>query len=331
MRKGQGGKYLLLPPGYDQKVPDGYFPIRMETYNGYALFRAIPASSSAADVTKALDLVKQMRLYPLAQADNPPRQRHIDMVGKLLDGVVRFDISFFESLARMIEEEPVLERDLLAMGQLQSLGIGKGKTFKPDQATRDVLAKAAEEAHAGFMQGVKGVTPWWPNARWGTSAHVGPKTGFGYLTGDRLEIDERGLIFFLGFAAPKKLGAATFYLGGFHDAKGEALRGDHAYRLRVPPNVPARQYWAVTVYDLETACFIREAPSVSVDSYGQNLQKNPDGSVDVYFGSSAPTVKEGNWIYTAPDKPWFAFFRFYGPDKPLFDKTWKLGDFERIG
>ena len=83
----------------------------------------------------------------------------------------------------------------------------------------------------------------------------------------------------------------------------------------------------MTVYDLETAAFIREAPIVEINSY-KKLQKNADASVDVFFGTKAPAGKESNWIYTAPGKPWVAAFRFYGPEKAVFDKTWTLPDIE---
>jgi hypothetical protein len=92
--------------------------------------------------------------------------------------------------------------------------------------------------------------------------------------------------------------------------------------------VPARQSWALTVYDLDTAAFIREAPTVGIDSY-QATEKNPDGSVDVHFGPHAPGGKARNWIFTAPGKRWFTFFRFYGPEKPVLDKSWALPDIER--
>ena len=103
-----------------------------------------------------------------------------------------------------------------------------------------------------------------------------------------------------------------------------------AYRLRVPPNVPAKQFWAVTVYDLETAAFIRESPKTEVNSY-QDLQKSRDESVDIFFGPKAPSGKESNWIYTAPGKQWVAFFRFYGPEPAIHDKTWVLNDIEEAG
>jgi hypothetical protein len=326
---GKGGKYLLLPPEFKEAVPTGYIPVRWSTINGYALLRAIPTTSSETDVAKAIALVNQLRLYPLAQASEPPPQRYIDMAGKLLDGVVAFDDTFFARLSRMVNEEPVRTRDLVAMRQLMSIGIEKGKDFKPDAATKAVLRKAAEEAHQRFMAGVRAGDPWWPGTHWNLSEHVGAKTGFTFQDESALYVDERGLIFYLAFALPKKLGAATFYLVGANDSSGQALRGEQNYRLHVPTNVPAKQYWAVTVYDLDTACLIRDLPRPGLDSYDQNMRRNADGSVDIYFGPNAPKGQEANWIPTAPGKPWFSLFRFYGPDKPLFEKTWQLTDYEK--
>lgn len=83
--QGKGGKYLLLSPDFKGEIPTGYIPIRSATYNGNALFRAIPASSSDEDVGKAIALVKQLKLYPLAMGSNPSEQHFIDMAGKLVD------------------------------------------------------------------------------------------------------------------------------------------------------------------------------------------------------------------------------------------------------
>jgi hypothetical protein len=95
--------------------------------------------------------------------------------------------------------------------------------------------------------------------------------------------------------------------------------------------VPVRQFWAVTVYDLETAGFIRDSPRIELNSYDEHMKTNDDGSVDVYFGPNAPAGKESNWIFTAEGRPWFAAFRLYGPLKAVADKTWKLPDIESIG
>ena len=322
--QGGGGKYLLLPPGYEEAVPAGYFPVQFKTYNGYSILCAIPATSSAEDVAKALDLVKKTRVYPLAQAGNPPPQRHIDMAGKLFDGIAAFDDRFYDSPAAIVNEEPVQPRDLAVVGQLRSPGIEKSKPFNPDAATREILRKAIAEAQAGFMQFMMALPSFAPGSHWtlpGTP--VGPETAFVFERANRLEIDERGALFFFGCAPPKKLGAATFYLLSSKDANAAPLQGGKIYRLRVPPNVPAKQFWAVTVYDLERAAFIRDAPCVELNSYHQ-MQKNADGSVDVFFGPSAPAGKEANWVYTAPGKRWVSLFRFYGPERAVFEKTWVL-------
>jgi hypothetical protein len=330
--RGKGAKYLLTPADFKDQAPAGHVRIRSVTNNGYAVFRAIPTTRSDEDVAKALELVKQLRLYPLAQAANPPQQRHIDIAGKLFDGIARFDASFYDSLARMVNEEPVQMRDMVAMGQLRSLGIEKGKEFKPDEATRTLLTTAIAEAQRLFMDASLQGTPYWPGGKWATPSFVGggAKTAFTYQTESYLDVDERASMYFIACAVPKKLGAATYYLSEARDAANAPLDGAKSYRLHVPPRVPAKQFWAVTVYDPETAAFIRESPNVEVNSY-QDLQKNADGSVDIVFGPKASAGKESNWIYTAPGKSWITFFRFYGPGKALFEKTWRLPDLEQIG
>src|SRR6185369_2962039 len=102
--QGKGGKYAILPPGFKDTLPAGTIAVRPQTYNGYALLRAIPASSSESDRAKALALVKRLRLYPLAQSANPPTPRFIDIAGKLFDGIVKMDDTFFDGLAKMINE-----------------------------------------------------------------------------------------------------------------------------------------------------------------------------------------------------------------------------------
>jgi hypothetical protein len=233
----------------------------------------------------------------------------------------------------MLSEEPVQQRDLVMMGQLRSLGIEKGKEFKPNEETRVVLRSAVQEAHAGFVNALlEGSEPWWPGVQWGLSDKLGfaTKTGFSFKTPDYLDIDARAPIYFLAYAVPAKLGEASFYLVSYKDAAGQPLEGNTSYRLRIPPNVPAQQFWAVTIYDLETAGFIRESPRVGVDSYDQKMRRNADGSVDVYFGPAAPPGQETNCVSTVPGKAWLAMFRFYGPEKSLFEKSWKLPDIERV-
>ena len=331
--KGQAAKYLMLPPGFSSDVPAGFIAVRFPTYNGYSLLRAIPAGSTDADVTAALALVKKLRVYPFAQAANPPEQRFIDIHGKTFEGVPSFDENFFVSLDRMVQEEPVQERDLVAMGMLQSIGIEKGKEFKPDAAAQRIFKAAAQEQLAVFVQGMRTFGQrWWPDRAWALPDTRGVKTNFSYVTDVAVDVDARGLSNFAAFGFPKRVGqgGSIVYLVAFRDGRGEPISGEHAYKLHVPANVPAKQYWSVIAYDSFTNAFVRESPVVGLDSYSKTMKKNPDGSVDIIFGPKAPAGQEANWIHTAPGRAWFAGFRMYDPDKPFFDKAWMLPDLEPV-
>jgi hypothetical protein len=114
------------------------------------------------------------------------------------------------------------------------------------------------------------------------------------------------------------------------DKTGQSLNGGGTYRLNVPTGVPVRQYWSVTVYDRATHGLIRDVDRASRSSQIPELQKNADGSVDVFFGPKLPAGKESNWVPTKADGDFEALFRFYGPEKTLFEKNWKLPDIERV-
>ena len=91
-----------------------------------------------------------------------------------------------------------------------------------------------------------------------------------------------------------------------------------------------REFWALTVYSLETAALFRDSDKPTLDSLDTNLRKNDDGSVDLYIAPTAPAGHESNWIYTPPGKMWFPWFRLYGPEKAVLDKTWRLPDIEQV-
>src|SRR5258708_7147235 len=116
----------------------------------------------------------------------------------------------------------------------------------------------------------------------------------------------------------------------FRFVSSPPLRGENTYRLHVPANVPVSQFWSVTVYNGETAALFLNLPRPSLDSLDQGMRRNADGSVDIYFGPKAPAGQESNWIYTPAEKSWFPWFRFHGPEKPLFDKSWKMPDIEMV-
>ena len=108
------------------------------------------------------------------------------------------------------------------------------------------------------------------------------------------------------------------------------MDGAKDYKLVVPANVPVRNFWSVEVYDVDTAAWLRGVERTGRDSTKIDLKHNQDGSVDLYFGPKAPEGKASNWIPTKPGKRFFLLFRFYGPGKAVFDKSWQLPDMEKI-
>jgi hypothetical protein len=126
-------------------------------------------------------------------------------------------------------------------------------------------------------------------------------------------------------------GTGTAYVATFRDENGLYLDGSKNYKLHLLPNVPAKNFWAVTAYDPTTRSLL-DAGSNTNKTVGNRSNPiiNPDGSIDVYFGPVAPKGKENNWVPTNPKKGFFLVFRFYGPLEGIIDKTWKLNDLEKL-
>src|SRR4029453_2400016 len=146
--QGKGGKYLILPPNYTDAIPRDYIPMPSGNYQGYALLRSILKSRNPDDVAKAVAYGKRIKLYPLSQAAASPKTRFIDALDAVFDSTIPYDLRFFESLDRMVQAEPWLTRDKVMIDMLHSIGIEKGKPFKPDTQNRRLLKQAAAEAHA---------------------------------------------------------------------------------------------------------------------------------------------------------------------------------------
>ena len=143
-------------------------------------------------------------------------------------------------------------------------------------------------------------------------------------------VDARGVCYFFAFFSAKHLGAGQYYLMTIKDRQGQPFDGSATYRLNVPANPPVTLYWSATAYDRATHALIRNMQWASRASTTSGIQKNADGSVDIYLGPKAPTGKESNWIPTDANGKFEVLFRFYGPQKALFDKTWKLPDIEAV-
>jgi hypothetical protein len=330
--KGKGAKYLLTPPGYKDKAPAGYIVLPSETYRGFVILRSNFKSRSDADTKSAVEHGKRVKIYPLG--GNPDSTVFVDTYDKPFDATIPYDATFFELLNRFVQTEPWLTRDKVMIDVLKTIGIEKGKQFSPDEKTKRVLAAAVREARevialkyeAGFTP------PFYEGTRWGLP--IPPETRDGLSSGfadpNEYGIDGRAVTYHMAYFSPKVFGGGQFYLLNISDRAGKPLEGNKTYRLTVPANAPIEQYWSATAYDRQTHALIREVSRPSLASNDTAVQKNPDGSVDIYFGPKAPAGKESNWVPTDPKGQFELLFRLYGPKKEFFEKAWKLPDVEEV-
>ncbi len=331
--KGKGVKLLMLPPDHEAPVPADYVALRPGTWGSYALIRSNLKSHAAADVAASTAFAKRVKVYPLSQAATPPDTKFTDVKDVDFDSTIRYDASFFEHLNRIVQDEPWLARDRAMIDPLRTLGIEKGKPYAPSADTKKTLDAAIREAHALLAARYDaGLTPFFEGTHWTYPAprELLEAAAHDFDEPDRYPIDARGLAYHYAFIGIKRLGAGQFYMISIKDRAGKNYDGAKTYRLHVPPDAPVEQYWSLTAYDRATHALIKNVSRASRASNAADVQKNADGSVDLYVGPRAPTGKDTNWIPTDPARGFELMVRLYGPTQAFFDKQWKLGDVEEV-
>lgn len=334
--KGKGGKYLMLPPDYQGAVPAGYFVIRTDTYSNLVFLRG----SIAKGLEPAVENIKSnLKVYPLAQADNPPETEFVNFSGKSYNTIAPNDFSFFEGINQVVQEEPIGAIDSEARGLLAAIGIVKGQPFNPDARMKKLLGEAATIGNATaraitYQPRIDGVFIYPDtNSAW-TTAYANKNTTF--ETNGAMGLDARVLFYFNATGVTQAMAATTVgqgsdYALAYLDADKKPLDGSKTYKLRLPPDVPVNNFWAVTLYDTQTRSLLQTGQRFpTMGSQSEGVQKNADGSYDVYFAPEAPLGKEGNWLQTIPGKSWFTILRMYGPLAPWINKTWRPGEIELV-
>ncbi len=330
--KGQGGTYLVLPPGYDGDVPDGYFVLRPRTYGMILMFRGFP--DEHGDPHPAAEMIKaKTKAYPPARGADPPPMRFVNVSAEpWVTGVIPRDYQFWDLLEEFVQSEPPESSDPVTLGMFAAIGIQHGKPFAPDDRMRAILTEAVAvgdaTARAVTYRFRQREAYYYPDGAW-LQAWLG---GYRLQENGAALLDSTAQTFFLGGGVSpalemKMVGAGSQYAVAFVDSTSAPFDGGKTYRLHVPPNAPVRQFWSVVVYDTQTRSMLQtdqEWPTVSSD---RGLTTNEDGSVDVYFGPEPPPGGH-NWIQTLPGKGWYPIVRLYGPLEAWFDKTWRLPEIE---
>jgi hypothetical protein len=343
---GKGGKFLILPPDYKGAVPGGYFVYRSGTYNVFIFLRGF--YEDPKNLTPAIAHLEKTRIYPLNGEAGARPMKFPDASGVPANMLPVSDGSAFDQLKRLVDSEGANLADSDSLGMLAAIGIIKGQPFAPDAHTRAILDQAAKTGYKtsrviGFEEEVSGNSyRMYSDRRWlnpmDNVTPPSPRTtldlSFKNVAGGYLALDARTWFFTDYYSiSPGMLskvpGKGAMYMIGFTDNEGTPLLGGSNYRLSLPANIPAANFWSVTLYEAENASGLANGqPFPSLGSRDKPAQ-NADGSTDLYLGPKAPKGKEGNWLATVPGRGYFAIIRLYGPTEAALNKSWKPGDLEK--
>ncbi|MGB5421830.1 MAG: DUF1254 domain-containing protein [Desulfobacterales bacterium] len=335
--KGKGGKYLLLPPGYEGEVPDGYHVYRSKTYTVWNFMRGYVRTS----VKDAAENIKtNLKVYPLSKINNPPEMEFKNMSGvEGYNTIPPNDFSFYEMVDTAVQYEPVGFIDAETTGLMASIGIVKGQPFNPTQRMRRILSEAVALGNAYARANT--VFPRDPGAR--IYKDVETEWVMGYADKDtyflkdgarrydsRLWLHYNAICVTPSMAVTKPGIGSDYGIAGL-DANHDILYGSKTYKLHLPKNIPVKDNWSVIIYDTQTRAMLQtDQQFAGINSYGEGPKKNKDGSIDIYFAPEAPKGWEKNWIQTIPGKSWFIILRLYGPLEPWLDQTWRPSELELV-
>ena len=340
--KAQGGKFLLLPPGYEGEVPEGYFVVQSNTFIVWGGLRA--------NVKEGMDVARKnikdnMKIYPLSKVDDQPAMEFINASEKTFNTIHANDFEFYNEINEVVQKEPLASLDNETRGLYASIGIEKGKPFNPDARMKTILKDAVAIGNAtvrstvwypridGTMKGVENFPG--QNSNW-TTGFLDKNVFFNGKDKHTMNSDARAYFHYFATAVTPAMavqipGKGSDYACGFIDSERKPLDGSKTYKVNLPKDIPMENFWSFTVFDPQTRSMLQtDQKFPSIQSFENRAKSNPDGSIDIYFAPEAPKGHESNWIQTVPGKSWFTVFRIYSPTMIWINKEWLPSEIELI-
>lgn len=332
--KGKASRYLFTPPGYKGEIPKGYIRVPSPSYRIAFAFRSVRAPGKTEQ--DAFNYAHKLRMYYLSEAPNPPEQKFVDPANETYPTLPIYDERFFNDVYDIFTVENIAERDRMMAGKLKSLGIERGKPFQPNETQRKAMKAAVVDAYHYMDRFWEHPDPrryFWKDRNYVDAMWSDDNRMFTYEYDNALDVDGRAAAFFGITYVPKVItdSPANWYLVAMGTGDRKPLEAGKTYRVNVPKDMPAQQFWALTVYDRATFAFIyTDSGRTTLSSYDvDKMRQEADGSVYVYVGTKAPAGYENNLIPTAGKRP-FPMFRFYGATRELYDHSFKMPDFELV-
>ena len=336
--RGQGGKYLFLPPDYEGETPEGYYVYSSPTYGNVLFWRGFLVDG---DPKPGAESIKQhTRIYPLDKPEERENTKFINFSGKAFNTIHSNDFTFYEEVNIVIQEEPAAAFSPELLGLLYAIGIRKGDAFNPDERTKATLTEAVAVGNAtarsiSFHQKGSEITE--KAYLYEDSAWFNPFLGSYQFEENGARVMDARTLFHYPYTGVtpameiEMVGVGSQYGIASLDATGQYLDGGQTYKLHLPPDVPAKDFWSVMVYDPQTRSMLQtDQQFPGLNSTRSQVAPNPDGSHAIYFAPEPPVGQENNWIQTIPGKGFIAILRVYGPLETWFDKTWRPSEIELI-
>jgi hypothetical protein len=330
--RGQGGKYLVVPPGYDGPLPDsGFFVSHSKTNHILYAVRAFMENNNPKPAAAAIR--KSLKIYPYTPggvgtsiatalkggvmlAPNPPipATKFVEGSGKSFNTIPPSDYTYFEMLDKLVQMEPATSLDPELNGQLAAIGIVKGKPFNPDERTKKILTDAAAVANAASRAlnwRADAYSGWsyydgtmWANMLWqgGYNFETPPpmvtKEGFKPFppTGARTLDSRTAFYYAYTMDSPGMImrvpNVGSQYLMGFVDSDKNPFDGAKTYKVTLPKGIPAAKFWSFTLYDNQTRSML------------QTPQRFPRAGSQTYPSPAAVANPDGSTtVYFGPSKP----------------------------
>jgi hypothetical protein len=373
--RGQGGKYVIVPPGYEGSLPEGgYFVAHAKTNRVLYLGRAFMLNDDPKPVIKTIK--ETFKIYPyteggygtsiaealkgevnLARDPAVPAMKFIDASNVSFNTIPPSDYNFYETINKLVQEEPIGALNPELMGQLAAIGIIKGKPFAPDARMKEILTNAAMLGNAtsrmlNFNPRESEGFSYYEGSNWTNMLFVGgyhfetpppavtkdgikPYPSTGYRTLNARTVFFNGYTGITPAMCMRIPGVGSQYLLATKDANDNYFNGAKTYKIELPKDIPQANFWSIILYDNQTRSMLQTdqpGPKVGSLNYPRPAaEANADGSTTIYISPTKPDgVKDGNWIQSLPKKGYFVCLRLYSPLESFFDKSWRPSEIELV-